>query len=78
LPSHHANAENEQRLKRPPRGFDPDNPHIEDIKRKSYMAFRHVKPQRALTPAFINEVEKAFATTMPLMRFITSALEIRN
>ena len=65
-------------LKRPPRGFDPDNPHIEDLKRKSYMAFRHVKPQSALTPAFINDVEKAFATAMPLMRFITSALEIRN
>jgi uncharacterized protein (TIGR02453 family) len=65
-------------LKRPPRGFDPIDPHIEDLKRKSYIAFRHVKPQSALTPAFIREVEKAFATAMPLMHFITSALEIRN
>jgi len=65
-------------LKRPPRGFDPADPHIEDLKRKSHIAFRHVKPQSALTPAFIKEVEKAFTTAMPLMRFITSALEIRN
>jgi uncharacterized protein (TIGR02453 family) len=65
-------------LKRPPRGFDPNDPHIEDLKRKSYIAFRHVKPQSALKPAFINEVEKAFATAMPLMHFITSALEIQN
>lgn len=65
-------------LKRPPRGFDSADPHIEDLKRKSHIAFRHVKPQSALTPAFIKEVEKAFTTAMPLMRFITSALEIRN
>jgi uncharacterized protein (TIGR02453 family) len=65
-------------LRRPPRGFDPGNPNIEDLKRKSYIAFRHVKPQSALKPAFINEVVKAFTTAMPLMRFITSALEIRN
>jgi len=65
-------------LKRPPRGFDPIDPHIEDLKRKSHIAFRHVKPQSARTPAFINEVEKAFTTEMPLMHFITSALEIRN
>jgi len=65
-------------LKRPPRGFDPDNPHIEDLKRKSYIAFRHVKPESALKPAFIEAVEKTFTTAMPLMRFITGALGIRN
>ena len=65
-------------LKRPPRGFGPGNPNIDDLKRKSFIASRHVKPQSALTPAFIKEVEKAFTTAMPLMHFITSALEIRN
>lgn len=65
-------------LKRPPRGFDTGNPYIDDLKRKSFIAFRHVKPQSALTPAFIREVEKAFTTAMPLMHFITSALEIRS
>ena len=65
-------------LKRPPKGYDPDNPHIDDLKRKSYMAFRYVKPQSALNPAFINDVEKAFKTAMPLMNFITNALEIRG
>lgn len=65
-------------LKRLPRGFDPDNPHVEDLKRKSFIAFRHTSPDSALTPAFINEVAKAFTAAMPLMRFITSALEIRN
>ncbi|MEN8207133.1 MAG: DUF2461 domain-containing protein [Pseudomonadota bacterium] len=65
-------------LKRPPRGFDTGDPHIEDLKRKSYIAFRHVNPVSALKPAFIKEVEKAFSTAMPLMHFITSALEIRN
>jgi len=65
-------------LKRPPKGYDPDNPYIDDLKRKSYMALRHVKPQSALTPAFIIDVEKTFKTALPLMRFITSALEVRD
>jgi uncharacterized protein (DUF2461 family) len=66
-------------LKRQPRGFDPCNPHIDDLKRKSFIAtIRHIKPQSALTPVFIGEVEKAFTTAMPLMLFITGALEIRN
>jgi uncharacterized protein (TIGR02453 family) len=65
-------------LKRPPKGFDADSPHIEDLKRKSHIAFRHVNPELALTPGFIDEVEKAFTTAMPLMRFITGALGLQN
>ena len=45
-------------------------------KRKSYIAFKHVTPSLALTPAFINEVERAFSTASPLMRFIAKALEM--
>jgi len=67
-----------ERLKRPPRGFDPGNMHIEDLKLKSYFALRHVTPESVMTPDFINEVEKAFTNAMPLMRFITSALEIKG
>lgn len=63
-------------LKRPPRGYDPEHPHVEDLKRKSYIAFKHVTPSLALKPAFFHEVERAFSTASPLMRFIAQALEI--
>ena len=32
-------------LKRPPRGFDANHRHIEDLKRKSFFAMRHEKPE---------------------------------
>jgi len=68
----------EESLKRTSVGFGPDTPHVEDIKRKSCMAFRHVKPQTDLTSTFISKVEVVFTLAIPLMQFITSALEIRN
>lgn len=62
-------------LIRPPRGFDPDHPMIEDIKRKSFFAMRRVGPREALAPDFIDDVEAAFRAATPLMRFVCRALD---
>ncbi|KMP12305.1 hypothetical protein UR09_01490 [Candidatus Nitromaritima sp. SCGC AAA799-A02] len=61
-------------LKRPPRGFDPGHPYIEDLKRKTFFVIQSVDPSLALAPKFINEVEKAFSASGPLMQFIVKAL----
>ncbi len=61
-------------LKRPPKGFDPDHPHIVDLKRKTFFVLQTVKPTLALKPEFIKEVRKAFSATSPLVKFITEAL----
>ncbi len=61
-------------LKRPPRGFDPDHPHIEDIKRQSFFAMHHGEPAEAMRPDFADRVEHAFCSATPLMRFLTKAL----
>jgi uncharacterized protein (TIGR02453 family) len=61
-------------LKRPPAGFDPDHPLIDDLKRKSFFAVQEVDPNLATTPRFIAEVEKAFVALIPMMRFLTEAL----
>jgi len=61
-------------LKRPPKGFDPDHPHIEDLKRKTFFVLQTVKPSSALKPEFITEVRKAFSAAGPLVKFITEAL----
>ena len=63
-------------LKRPPQGYPPDHPLIDDLKRKSFFAVQDVKPSLALTPAFTAEVEKAFVALRPMMRFLTEALEL--
>ena len=64
-------------LTRPPRGFDPEHPHIEDIKRKTYFLIREAEPALAQSPKFLGEVEKAFKAATPMMRFICKALDVR-
>ncbi|MCB2103018.1 MAG: DUF2461 domain-containing protein [Rhodobacterales bacterium] len=64
-----------QSLTRPPRGFTADDPHIDDIKRKSFFAMRHTGPDLAGSAAFADEVAAAFAAATPLMRFLTDALD---
>ena len=63
-------------LKRPPKGFDADHPHIEDLKRKSFFAMRHEKVDIILTEHFIDEVEATFKAAKPLMEYICYAQEI--
>jgi uncharacterized protein (DUF2461 family) len=61
-------------LKRPPAGFDPEHPLIEDLKRKSFFATQEVEPELATSPRFVGEVEKAFVALVPMMRLLTEAL----
>jgi uncharacterized protein (TIGR02453 family) len=57
-------------LKRPPRGFDKDHPFIEDLKRKSFFVTQSVNQSVAMSPKFIQEVERAFNTASPLMKYL--------
>ncbi len=64
------------RLQRPPKGFDKDHPHIDDLKMKGFFLLRQVNPERALKKGFVDEVGEAFGKAGPLVRFITEALEL--
>jgi uncharacterized protein (TIGR02453 family) len=61
-------------VKRPPRGFDPDHPMIEDLKRKSFTSsvrLSDAQVKRAdLQKTFLASCEKV----SPLMRFLASAV----
>ena len=61
-------------LVRPPRGFDPDHPHIEDLKRKSFFLMAQADPQLIESPDLLDEVLSAFKAACRLNRFITEAL----
>lgn len=61
-------------LTRPPRGFDADHPHIEDIKRKSFFAMTEARPASAKKPEFVDDVAETFADARPLMKFLCEAL----
>ncbi len=62
-------------LKRPPRGFDPDDPNIEDLKRKTFFVMRRVPPGDAESPGFVDDVAGAFRAAKPLMRFLCKSLD---
>jgi len=62
------------RLKRPPRGFDPEHPHIEDLKLKSFFVMRKAAASKAARGAFLEEVVEGFAAASPLMQFLCEAL----
>jgi uncharacterized protein (TIGR02453 family) len=60
-------------LSRPPRGFDPDHPHIEDIKRRSFFVATESSERDAAKPGFLGDVDAAFTAAKPVMRFLTQA-----
>lgn len=63
-------------LKRPPRGYDPEHQHIEDLKRKTFFAMQPASLELAMSPEFITEVTRAFKAASPLMEFLTTSLEL--
>ena len=63
-------------LKRPPRGFDPEHPLIEDIKRKDFFALARFAEDEACAPGFMGTFAEACTTFAPLARFLTRALDL--
>ena len=63
-------------LTRPPRGFDPTHPFIDDLKRKSFVATQESTERAARSRDFVTEVAKGFRNLAPLMRFLCTALDV--
>jgi len=63
-------------LTRPPRGFDKDHELIDDIKRKSFIAVKHMDRDDCLSPQFQRRVETAFKAADPYMRFLCKAVGV--
>ncbi len=63
-------------LQRPPRGYDPAHPLIEDIKRKDFVAFTHFSEAAACRPAFLGRFATAMQAAKPFMRFLTKAVDL--
>lgn len=63
-------------LKRPPRGYDPEHTHIEDLKKKSFYVAVEAPASHSLKPEFIDEVTEGFLISKPMVRFITGALDL--
>jgi uncharacterized protein (TIGR02453 family) len=60
-------------LKRPPRGFDPDHPMIEDIKRKSFTGSRKLSNKEVLADDFMDGFIDSCRAIAPLMKFLAAS-----
>lgn len=63
-------------LKRPPAGFEKDDPMIEDLKRKDFIGVCNLDDDTLTDPKFLQEVTKKFKAATPFMRFLCNALEL--
>ena len=63
-------------LTRPPRGFDKNHEHIEDLKRKDFIAVTELAHADLQSSKFIKDVERSFRAAEPLMRFLCKAAEV--
>jgi uncharacterized protein (TIGR02453 family) len=63
-----------EKLKRPPRGFDPTHPLVEDLKRKEYLAYAEFTAEQACEPDFLSRYFEACQRAAPFLRYLTSAL----
>ncbi len=63
-------------LTRPPKGFATEDPHIEDLKRKSYFAMAEFAPEEAMEKDLVGKVAASFQAAGPLVSFLCDAMDV--
>jgi uncharacterized protein (TIGR02453 family) len=63
-------------LKRPPRGFDPEHRHIEDLKRKDFIGVAKLTQKEVCSPDFLHRFAGRCEEGAPLVRFICGAVDL--
>ena len=63
-------------LKRPPKGYDPDHPLIEDLKRKDFIGVAEFNPKELVSPDFLDRYTKTMRVGTPFMKFLTKAIGV--
>lgn len=61
-------------LTRPPKGFDPDHPFVEDLKLKDFITSDTYTEEEVCDPKFIMEFANTCRKMSPLVRFVTTSL----
>jgi uncharacterized protein (TIGR02453 family) len=61
-------------LKRPPAGYDPKHPLIEDIKRKDFATSSPLDDRVVCSPHFMRAVLDAFRASAPFIEFLSDAI----
>lgn len=63
-------------LKRPPRGFPPEHPLVEDLKRKDFIAAAPVPQSFVTSDSAVDDFLAMAGAGVPLMRYLCTALDV--
>lgn len=63
-------------LKRPPRGFDPEHPLLDDLKRKDFIATANLTQKLVTSPGFLQEYARLCKVAAPFMAFLCDAVGV--
>lgn len=63
-------------LKRPPKGFDPAHPLIDDLKRKDFLGSAKLTQKQVTSPGFLDEYVRICRAGAPFMRFLCEAIDV--
>lgn len=63
-------------LARAPRGIDPTHPHVEDLKRKDFIAVGSVPVAALMGKGAIDEVTRRFVAGRDFLRFLCEAVDV--
>ena len=64
------------RLKRPPRGYDPEYTLIEDLKRKDFIAVARLKQSDVTAAGFIDHFNSVCRSAAPFVRFLCDGVGV--
>ena len=64
------------RLKRPPKGFDPEHPLVEDLKRKDFIGVVKLAKKVITNPDLPKELAGEFRAGSPLVKFLCAAVGV--
>jgi uncharacterized protein (TIGR02453 family) len=64
-------------LKRPPRGYDPEHPLLEDLKRKDFVAFTPLTEKEVCAADFLTKYAAIARASKSFMEFLTRAVGLR-
>lgn len=65
----------EDKLMRPPQGYDAGNPAIDYLKLRSFIASRNFSDKELTQPGFFKKIIQTFETLKPLIDFLERALD---
>lgn len=61
-------------LQRPPPGYDPNHPFIQDLRRKDFTAGRNFRDNEVTSPRFLDSFVETCESMDPLNRFLATAI----